>query len=149
MRLDPSRGLPVERTSELQSPQPFYVMRRLACRGLLILNVVNIVGWSTNSFVFAVEDFTTPLSSIIVSHFLMNLRQAAISSRGETLDQFHPGGQIDSSRSNIRFPSFIDNMGEPLAHGRDVHEQETDTPERLEALKDQSVSVIQSRGGGL
>ncbi|OCH92593.1 hypothetical protein OBBRIDRAFT_886094 [Obba rivulosa] len=88
---------------------------------LLVLNVLSIVGWATNVFVFSVQDFTTPLSSVIISHFLMNLRQASSTGNEEpstTLPWI--GDQNGSPVASLRFASFIDNMGESLSHGSDT-----------------------------
>jgi len=88
---------------------------------LLILNVFNIVGWATDVFVFSVEDFTTPLSSIIISHFLMNLRQASAS--GTQVSPSSPlwsDQQNDSPTPSLRFASCVGNMGESLSHGSDL-----------------------------
>ncbi|EMD39746.1 hypothetical protein CERSUDRAFT_92236 [Gelatoporia subvermispora B] len=83
---------------------------------LLVLNIFNIVGWI---FVFSVQDFTTPLSSVIISHFLMNLRQASSTGNQEMTSQSWSDEQGRSPAVSLRFASFIDNMGESLTHGYD------------------------------
>ncbi|EMD39750.1 hypothetical protein CERSUDRAFT_71615 [Gelatoporia subvermispora B] len=87
-----------------QTPGTMYFL------ALLALNVLNIIGWSTNAFIFSVEDFTTPLSSLIMSHFLMNLRQLS-----RTTDP-----QILSGSSNGWSEEWQNNMGQPLEHGHDA-----------------------------
>ncbi|EMD39751.1 hypothetical protein CERSUDRAFT_71616 [Gelatoporia subvermispora B] len=78
--------------------------------------------WATNAFIFSVEDFTTPLSSVIISHFLMNLRQASSTGNQEIISQSWDDEQGRSSVASMRFASFVDNMGEPLSHGFDFDE---------------------------
>ncbi|OCH91955.1 hypothetical protein OBBRIDRAFT_833851 [Obba rivulosa] len=79
--------------------------------GLLVLNSVQIAGWITNDFTVIAQYFITPLTSIITSHFLMDLRSIAVAPPAND-------AQLDSDnitqRSTIRFSSFVDNMGERL-----------------------------------
>jgi len=93
--------------------------------GLLSLNILNIVGTSTNVFAYA-TDFTTPLSSIIITHFSLNLRQVAYGPQSNVDDSHSPSfvqtghaGQVRSRMSSLRFASFVGNMGEQLNHGSD------------------------------
>ncbi|OCH90647.1 hypothetical protein OBBRIDRAFT_793088 [Obba rivulosa] len=83
---------------------------------LLSLNVISIAGVSTNVFIDTAGSFATPLQAIIVSHFLINLRQVA---RGPQNGNSEDTGGATScpANSSLRFISFIDNMGEHLDHG--------------------------------
>ncbi|EMD31697.1 hypothetical protein CERSUDRAFT_77971 [Gelatoporia subvermispora B] len=87
---------------------------------LLSLNLLNIVGKMTNVFTFAVA-FSTPLSSIIITHFLLNLRQLAHGSPDDaSCPSFVRDGTPDpihSQTSSLRFGSFVGNMGESLMDG--------------------------------
>ncbi|KZT06063.1 uncharacterized protein LAESUDRAFT_759600 [Laetiporus sulphureus 93-53] len=83
---------------------------------LLVLNVAHLVLSLTNVFLditFFVTSFV--LSSIIISRFLLNLRQVS-STDDESLD----GGPsfVRSSPSTVRFPAFVGSMGAPLDHER-------------------------------
>ncbi|OCH92598.1 hypothetical protein OBBRIDRAFT_421936 [Obba rivulosa] len=110
---------------------------------LLALNVLNIVGWSTNVFIFSVEDFTTPLSSVIMSHFLMNLRQLAHGDGEVTADIVSSIRNDSSHTSNLRFSSFIDNMGELLDHGfGDNDAYETSTGPQNDHHIDDNIVII-------
>ncbi|EMD35573.1 hypothetical protein CERSUDRAFT_124842 [Gelatoporia subvermispora B] len=94
---------------------PFMTMLlRDVFRGLLSLNVLSIVGRSTNVCVWVLlerpstEKKNPRLSSIVITHFLLDLRQLTHSS---------DDANAPSQRSSLRFHSFVDNMGESLAHG--------------------------------
>ncbi|EMD31154.1 hypothetical protein CERSUDRAFT_109551 [Gelatoporia subvermispora B] len=90
--------------------------------GLLSLNVINIVGQTTNVFVYAAE-FSTPMSSIIITHFLLNLRQLAFSSGDNSLRPSSVGdrgpNQVLSHTSSLRFGSFLGSMGESFVYVAD------------------------------
>jgi len=79
----------------------------------------------TNVFVYAVTFFSTPLSSIIITHFLLNLRQAANEPHDDSPGTSHPS-HSQSQCPTIRFGSFVDNMGEGLAHGTDTSHTDPD-----------------------
>ncbi|OCH86416.1 hypothetical protein OBBRIDRAFT_797216 [Obba rivulosa] len=85
---------------------------------LLSLNVIDIAGWTANVFVFGAATLTNPLSSIIISHFLLNLRQYSCKGNRDTINSQLPS-QNGSQGASIRFASFVDNMGEPVDHGMD------------------------------
>ncbi|EMD38765.1 hypothetical protein CERSUDRAFT_112477 [Gelatoporia subvermispora B] len=77
---------------------------------LLALDILNIVGVDTNRFTMAAGLFTIPLSAIIISHFLLDLRQIASAVDEKSL--------VNVSRAGaLRFASFVDNIGEDLDHG--------------------------------
>ncbi|EMD31160.1 hypothetical protein CERSUDRAFT_89274 [Gelatoporia subvermispora B] len=90
--------------------------------GLLSLNALNIAGWTSNVFIYAAQ-LSMPLSSAIITHFLLNLRhltQVARDAGDDTQISFFVRGEpweICSQLSSIRFGSIIDNMGEQLVHG--------------------------------
>ncbi|OCH91914.1 hypothetical protein OBBRIDRAFT_791776 [Obba rivulosa] len=93
---------------------------------LLALNVLQIAATTTNVFVDTANFFITPISSIIISYFLLNLRQAAQASVENNTEYRRPsfvhsqiGEQSLSQQPSVRFASFIDNMGEMLDHGVD------------------------------
>ncbi|OCH89118.1 hypothetical protein OBBRIDRAFT_826730 [Obba rivulosa] len=50
---------------------------------LLTLNIIQVAGFATDTFLYAVGIFGTPLSSIIVSRFLLGIRCAASKQSGE------------------------------------------------------------------
>ncbi|OCH88347.1 hypothetical protein OBBRIDRAFT_795312 [Obba rivulosa] len=79
---------------------------------LLCLNIVNIAGWTTKSFVYATGLFNTPLSAVIMTRFLLNLRQSAGDPHDDTAYS-----TTSSQSSSLRLASFIGNMGELLDHG--------------------------------
>lgn len=79
---------------------------------LLCLNILNIAGQSTNVFVYAAQ-FTVPLSSIIITHFFLNLHQISHPTRGDADDSHF------MQQSSLRFATFVGNMGEHLDHGTD------------------------------
>lgn len=58
------------------------------------------------------------LSSIIISHFLLNLRQLAYGpGDGGTFDLGQNGTESGSQPTSVRFASLVDNMGADLHHG--------------------------------
>ncbi|EMD31619.1 hypothetical protein CERSUDRAFT_78066 [Gelatoporia subvermispora B] len=88
--------------------------------GFLSLIALNIAGLSTNVFTYATA-FIQPLCSIIITHFLLNLRQLAHASDD---DNSRPSfvrdkdpGQIRSHTSRLRFDSFVGDMDESLDRG--------------------------------
>ncbi|EMD32025.1 hypothetical protein CERSUDRAFT_68881 [Gelatoporia subvermispora B] len=88
--------------------------------GLLSLNILNIVGWITDVFTIA-SALSTPLSSIIITHFLLDLRQLSHSSDDGNSNpsfaqdvDFH---QVIQYTCSSRFGSFVDNMGQSLDYG--------------------------------
>ncbi|OCH90118.1 hypothetical protein OBBRIDRAFT_624304 [Obba rivulosa] len=86
---------------------------------LLTLNILNIAGFSSHFFDSAIALFGTPLSSMIISHFLLNLRQAANAPQDDNLDTLNPSF-IRSRTSSIKFGAFVDNMGADLVHDSDL-----------------------------
>ncbi|EMD38764.1 hypothetical protein CERSUDRAFT_92801 [Gelatoporia subvermispora B] len=79
---------------------------------LLILSIVNIVGVDTNVFSSAAALFKIPISSIVISHFLLDLRQLASFPEDKTTTR-------GSQYVTLQFASFVDNMGESLEHNSD------------------------------
>jgi len=89
------------------------------------MNALNIAGQATNVFIYA-GSFATPLSSIIVTHFLLNLREVAYGAQNSVDDSRSPSfvsagraGRVRSQTSSLWFASFVGNMGEQLKHGSD------------------------------
>ncbi|OCH84763.1 hypothetical protein OBBRIDRAFT_839460 [Obba rivulosa] len=93
---------------------------------LLSLNILNFVGQLTNVFSIAAV-FLTPISSIIMTHFLLDLRQVAHEPQA-TPDvtvrspQTHDLEHKTSRRSSLRFTAFVSNMGESFDHGADPND---------------------------
>ncbi|EMD35996.1 hypothetical protein CERSUDRAFT_96219 [Gelatoporia subvermispora B] len=97
---------------------------------LLSLNVLSIVGILTHTFIWAAR-FLTSLSSIIITHFLLNLRQLQYGSENSSemsCPSFVRNGEPEQARSHgsasIRFGSLIGNMGESLIHGSNIGDAE-------------------------
>ncbi|OCH91746.1 hypothetical protein OBBRIDRAFT_774647 [Obba rivulosa] len=92
---------------------------------LLVLNILIIIANLNDSFVYLVTDFQTPISSIIITHFLLDLRQVVTTSPSDHFDTVYPffnhspdDSQIRSWRSRLNFnTSFVDNMGEDISYG--------------------------------
>ncbi|OCH93585.1 hypothetical protein OBBRIDRAFT_790108 [Obba rivulosa] len=90
---------------------------------LLSLDILNIAGWGTNvSLYIASVKLRTQLgdrlSSVIISHFLLDLRRVACDDYDNRPDGAHL--TLDRSQhSSLRFASFVDNMGEQLSHDSD------------------------------
>jgi len=90
---------------------------------LLVVNILQIIGNNTGIFTGTVGFFGQPLSGIIVSRFLMNLRQLNHTSSNTVGDQQSDGytmggeGPGRSQFSSMRFASLVGNMGEELDHG--------------------------------
>ncbi|OCH87068.1 hypothetical protein OBBRIDRAFT_183228 [Obba rivulosa] len=94
---------------------------------LLSLNLLSVIGRITNIFIFTQSDFITPISSIITTHFLLNLRQLGAAPPDDSTNttlafaSVQEGGQASSWRSRLSFnTSFVDNMGEDLVHTFDL-----------------------------
>ncbi|EMD30894.1 hypothetical protein CERSUDRAFT_100903 [Gelatoporia subvermispora B] len=89
---------------------------------LLCLNLVNILGQTSNVFSFA-TGFIAPLSSIIISHFLMSLRQvaSALQDYEDNVWQasMHSRTWGTSQSFSLKFASFVDDMGESLGQDSD------------------------------
>ncbi|OCH87695.1 hypothetical protein OBBRIDRAFT_837171 [Obba rivulosa] len=83
---------------------------------LLVVNIMNIVGWYTDVFVETASLFSTPLSSIIITHFLLNLRQAANAPEDDNHVDTLYLSFVHSGDSGVRFGSFVDNIGADLVH---------------------------------
>ncbi|OCH84206.1 hypothetical protein OBBRIDRAFT_786445 [Obba rivulosa] len=83
---------------------------------LLFLNVFNVIGYFTGIYLYTVTYFATPLSSIIITHFLLNLRQAAYNSDDDPSNTAQSYAARSQSPS-LRFASFVGNMGEQLDYG--------------------------------
>ncbi|EMD40159.1 hypothetical protein CERSUDRAFT_92653 [Gelatoporia subvermispora B] len=89
----------------------------------LCINVIQVVGNLTNAFT-NVFVFITPVTSIIISRFLLNLRGVAYGSRSDGLDNSCPPivavrndqEHGEASSGSLRFGSFIGNMGAELVH---------------------------------
>ncbi|EMD33641.1 hypothetical protein CERSUDRAFT_76363 [Gelatoporia subvermispora B] len=90
---------------------------------ILLLNILQIVGNNTGVFAGTTGFFGQPLSGIIVSRFLMNLRQLdrTTSDAAVTRQPFGislSGEQSEYTQgSSLRFVSMLGNMGEELEHG--------------------------------
>ncbi|EMD33638.1 hypothetical protein CERSUDRAFT_98201 [Gelatoporia subvermispora B] len=105
-------------------------------RPLLGLNILNIVGQATNRFVYA-DVFFIPLSSVVVTHFILNLRQVIYDApNGSTATQpsvlSFVDRQLDLQASDLRFASFVDNIGHMLEQDDNVPTPglETDVEDR-------------------
>ncbi|EMD35581.1 hypothetical protein CERSUDRAFT_96693 [Gelatoporia subvermispora B] len=89
---------------------------------LLSLNALSIAGWISDVFTVA-STFSIPLSSIIISHFLLNLRKitnVSTSSRGSSSGtQDEDLDQLCSCVSTPVLSSFLGNMGELLDYDAD------------------------------
>ncbi|EMD34602.1 hypothetical protein CERSUDRAFT_97193 [Gelatoporia subvermispora B] len=102
-----------------QDPQLCFVFDNIFPNSvLLILKVLHIAGVATNVFVYTTM-FTTPISSIIVSHFLMNLREVASAPTTNGVQSTVPSF-VRTQVSELRFASFVGNMGAPLDHSADT-----------------------------
>ncbi|KAI0369027.1 hypothetical protein BV20DRAFT_968519 [Pilatotrama ljubarskyi] len=83
---------------------------------LLILNVVNIIvnAVPNNSAVSAFQD---PITSILVSRFLLNLRDTFTSGEDETRPSFVRSYRGRTTATTVQFADFVDPMGADLDHG--------------------------------
>ncbi|OCH94531.1 hypothetical protein OBBRIDRAFT_884721 [Obba rivulosa] len=92
---------------------------------LLALNSLSIAGWVTNLITNTATLFVVPLLAIIVSRFLLNLRQAAYSgSHDDThvrsaTSAHSQNGLPARTNPSIEFASFVGNMGESTTDGSD------------------------------
>jgi len=90
---------------------------------LLSLQILGFVGTQAASFNYISGNiFNSVLpaaGSIVITHFLLNLRQIANGTQNDSLDTSRPSF-VRSQRASIRFASFVDNMGEQLSHGDDA-----------------------------
>ncbi|EMD31610.1 hypothetical protein CERSUDRAFT_119654 [Gelatoporia subvermispora B] len=88
--------------------------------GLLSINLLNIVGKTTNVYIYA-DGFSIPLSSIIITRFFLNLRQLAHGSPDDTprpsfvLERVPD--PVHCQPYSLRFASFVGNMDESLMDG--------------------------------
>ncbi|OCH84188.1 hypothetical protein OBBRIDRAFT_431088 [Obba rivulosa] len=80
---------------------------------LLAVNVLNIVAKATGVSE-ALGTFITPLSSMIISHFLLNLRQAESQPWGDAVSSQH---HAYSSKINFALATLVNDMSEDLSHG--------------------------------
>ncbi|OCH95068.1 hypothetical protein OBBRIDRAFT_831176 [Obba rivulosa] len=93
---------------------------------LLLLNILQILGNATLVFIYVGNYLSPPLYSLVITHFLLSLRQVNWSSTDTVTDGMLPSfvrsqrdePQSTSLHSSIRFASFVDNMGEILVHDR-------------------------------
>ncbi|OCH91589.1 hypothetical protein OBBRIDRAFT_792065 [Obba rivulosa] len=83
---------------------------------LLALNIMDIIGFVLGIFIWTVGAFTIPLSAVIISHFLLNLRRLSYEPEGSGLDS-HRFSSGSINRGSIRFAPFVDNMGELVDQG--------------------------------
>ncbi|EMD39443.1 hypothetical protein CERSUDRAFT_71365 [Gelatoporia subvermispora B] len=76
-------------------------------------------------------EFITPLASIIISHFLMSLRQSTHESQQAQDDTRYSATRSRSGGTSqsvsLRFASFVGDMGEFLGHDSDYGYDEADT----------------------
>ncbi|EMD39395.1 hypothetical protein CERSUDRAFT_93427 [Gelatoporia subvermispora B] len=77
---------------------------------LLGLNLLTLAGWITQDLNYF-STIMSPLTSITISRFLMNLRQADCTRSGSELDC---PSFVRAQLSSVRFASFVGNFGEPL-----------------------------------
>ncbi|KAI0753160.1 hypothetical protein C8Q80DRAFT_1304396 [Daedaleopsis nitida] len=90
---------------------------------LLVLNVVNILA-NVLSESSAVSAFQDPITCILVSRFLLNLRDTAnnradgdMSSIGDPSFVAQPRGRDRGTSTSLQFAEFVDPMGAALDHG--------------------------------
>ncbi|OCH87296.1 hypothetical protein OBBRIDRAFT_827808 [Obba rivulosa] len=95
-----------------------------------VLSTVTMISarYSGNAHMAPMSAFYQPCQSIIMSHFLMNLRQAANDTQDDTLDASRPSF-VRSPRSSLRFATFVDNLGEELVHGLEDGEPDVELPD--------------------
>jgi len=88
---------------------------------LLLLNIIQIVVAVTDVGENAIAYFVSPLTSILISRFLLNLREVSYSA--QDLRTAEPSLILTSHLSDIHFASnVVGNLGAPLRHG---HRQNT------------------------
>ncbi|OBZ71414.1 hypothetical protein A0H81_08776 [Grifola frondosa] len=87
------------------------------------MNIVDMILTGTQSFRYVVDYFVNPMTSILVSRFILNLR--AIDSSGNS--------GADTSRPSVvgslRFAEFAEPLGAPLDHGVSLSVHEYDFPD--------------------
>jgi len=90
---------------------------------LLCLSILDIIGQIKNAFIYS-SAFILPLSSIMMTHFLLNLRQLNQATNDDAIGS-HPSFVRSSgighvvSRASLGFTPFVDNLGEFLDHDRE------------------------------
>ncbi|OCH84466.1 hypothetical protein OBBRIDRAFT_406064 [Obba rivulosa] len=84
------------------------------------------------------------LSSIIVSHFFLNLRQAVHDIHEDPFVNSRPSF-VRSEHSSLRFESFVGNMGEELVHGRDPPACDMTWPDNGSVEDDHDISLFRSQ----
>ncbi|EMD33637.1 hypothetical protein CERSUDRAFT_76360 [Gelatoporia subvermispora B] len=117
---------------------------------LLCLNILNIVGKWTNGFayasLFSFPSLESRLSSIIISHFLLNLRQVAYQPQDNAYDtrlsfvRSYVDGEMGSRQQSLRFASFVGNMGELVEPGFD-HDATEDSDLIWDGYEDDSIDL--------
>ncbi|OCH90431.1 hypothetical protein OBBRIDRAFT_754960 [Obba rivulosa] len=108
--------------SELRTPLPNLLFRDGTIYFVVLLasNVLNIVANDSNVFVFSVTFFSTPISSIIIADFLLNLREVAYGTQQVDSDYVDQSEEWSHSLGDsLRFRSFIDDMGGEVYHSYD------------------------------
>ncbi|EMD32068.1 hypothetical protein CERSUDRAFT_108991 [Gelatoporia subvermispora B] len=80
---------------------------------ILSLNVLDTIGKAFNIFDYT-PTFMIPSFSIIISRFLLNLRQLGSEPYGNGASDTSGRDSGQSQSAGLRFASFIDNMGEDL-----------------------------------
>ncbi|OCH92064.1 hypothetical protein OBBRIDRAFT_833767 [Obba rivulosa] len=121
---------------------------------LLALNIFQIVGWVTGIFLYAETYFTTPLSSIIITHFLLNLRQVGHSQVAhDTLSLSRPSfvrSLAPSTGSGSgRFASFVDGIGAELEYDADPDDVGRDWGEVFEDGDTVETEEVSTSDGGI
>ncbi|KAH9829437.1 uncharacterized protein C8Q71DRAFT_403639 [Rhodofomes roseus] len=79
---------------------------------LLVLNIINIIMWTTNN----VTEFPTTLTTVLLSRFILNLRQRALAPQSIV--------SSPSQLSDIRFSTLVQSFSDSLAHGSDEPDKE-------------------------
>ncbi|TFY67957.1 hypothetical protein EVJ58_g1300 [Rhodofomes roseus] len=82
---------------------------------LLVLNIINIIMWTTNIYQ-NVTEFPTTLTTVLLSRFILNLRQRALAPQSIV--------SSPSQLSDIRFSTLIQSFSDSLAHGSDEPDKE-------------------------
>ncbi|EMD39477.1 hypothetical protein CERSUDRAFT_91985 [Gelatoporia subvermispora B] len=110
---------------------------------VLSINIIQTAGNATNIFTNTVV-FNTPITSIIISRFLLNLRGVAYKQRGDGIDDSCPPFVMEQNNhehehdrpgsDNLRFASFIGNMGAELYYaGEDYDDKDHRNPSNVES----------------
>ncbi|EMD35280.1 hypothetical protein CERSUDRAFT_85296 [Gelatoporia subvermispora B] len=87
---------------------------------LLILNILTIVGDNYLAITYAIPRFTTPINSVILLQFLLNLRQAAYGGQDACATTSLPVDHLQSSSHALA--SFIGNIGGELEWIAESHD---------------------------